>query len=273
MKKVFVQLELGKPHDWIEKYLENVGKLEKYGWYWKIFTPNKFENVPPNVEIVDMNADQFNELCEKKLGVNPKLFITEDGIPSMHITDYYVFGGVLFEDYLKDADFWGITNLDVVFGRLDHFVPDDLLAKADIFSDAINEVNGVFCLWKNNEVMNNLFKVIPDWQKVFTISPCPACVTKTGRHTLYATDEIWMSNLLPIFAQEGISIIYPKYFPLHSHDRLEIHQPEAKLTIKDDGSLWELIADIQPTNPKYIFLGREVAYFHFSHTKKWPNIQ
>ena len=276
LKKVFLITELGSPFYYTQEFINQCGKLEEYGWYWKIFTPNKYENVPSNVEIVDMNCEQLADLMEQKLQVRPKLFITEFGNPSMHVTDFYIYSGILFEDYIKDADFWGITNLDVVYGRLDHFISDDYLNDCDIFSDDLNAINGVFCLWRNIPEVNNLFKKITNWQDPLKAEPCTQCTLRDGKgHQLAGTDEYWMSHLLKQPMASHIRYKYPKYQPMHGHDRLEQHVPEIKLKWEDDGSLWELFADIN--GPKWEharpFIGREIPYFHFPKSKKWPNIK
>lgn len=271
MKKVFLITEFGSPFEWTDKYIDNIGKLGQYGWYWKIFTPNKYKNVPDNVEIVDMTAEQYAELVEKKLGIKPNLFITDKGIPSIHITDFYIFSGVVFEDYIKDFDWWGITNMDVVYGRLDHFISDEILNTAEIFTDDVHAINGVFSLFKNIPKINNLYQEISNWKDFITQSPCKRCTEDTREeHTLYGSDEYCMTNVLRTY--KDLKYVCPKYYPILSHDRLEQHIPHIKLEIKEDGSLWELFKDIK--GPDWVlarpYIGREIPYFHFSRTKEYP---
>lgn len=273
LSKVFLITEFGAPFAWTPKYLENVAKLGEYGWYWKIFTPNKYENVPANVEIVNMTIEEYSDLVEQKLGVNPKLTITKYGTPSKHITDYYIFSGVVFEDYIKDFDFWGITNMDVVYGRLDHYLPDTYLQDCDVFTDDVDAINGVFCLWRNNSEINNLFKNIPDWQNIISQSECLRCTTGVGKHTLFVSDEFMMTEIM---RETSVCYKYPPYDPWHSYDRLEQHYPTPKLSIKSDGSLYEHYNDVFAEDLAYDpnftkgYRGREILFFHFSYSKKWP---
>lgn len=274
IKKCFVITMFGNPFEWIQQYIDNAQKLKESGWYWKIFTPNKIES-KGNVEIVPMTIEQYDDLVEKKLGVRPTLFALPSGIPSSHITDFYIFSGIVFEDYLKDFDFWGITNLDVVYGRLDHFLPDSYLKNCDVFTDDVNTVNGVFSLWRNTEIVNSLFRHIGNWKEMISQSPCDGCRTgEKSRHLLYGSDEISMTNVMKEVAQRGIvRYKYPEFYPMLSHDRLEQHVPIPKLEIKEDGSLWELFTDIF-FDSSYIHhrpvIGKEIIYFHFGMTKKWP---
>jgi len=258
IKKAFILTQFGKPHPWTEEYLKNIAFLGKFGYHWKIFTPNKYENVPDNVEIVDMDISGFNDLINDKLGVNPRNYLL-DGIPVRPVSDLYVASGVIFEDYLRGFDYWGMANWDVVFGRLPLFIPDELLEVCDVFSDEISTLNGIFSLFKNEGKVNNLFKQIPDWEKKF-------CT-----YQLFGLDEYDMTEILNK-NKDTIVFVTPQFSPLHSHDRLEQHFPEVKLEIKEDGSLWEMFKDVNP--PKWIharpLFKREIPYFHFIRTKEWP---
>lgn len=259
MKKVFILTQFGKPHEWTQKFIDEVQFLAEYGWYWKIFTPNKFES-KGNVEIIPMSVDGFNALCLENIGLDPKVEL-KDGLPTKPMSDFYIANGLIFKDYLKDVDYWGITNWDVVYGRLDHFIGDDSLRQCDIFSDELQTINGVFSLYRNTRKINYLFKKLPYWKKYFEAEQ------------IIGTDEIGMTNVVQREVQKGkIRFMCPKYYPMHGHDRLEIHTPKIKLEIKVDNSLWELIADVNP--PQWAhrrpFFGREIPYFHFNVTKKYP---
>jgi hypothetical protein len=270
MKKCFCIMELGSPHEWSQRFIDHLRIQEQYGWYWKIFTPNIYQ-AGTNVEIVPMTVEQFNDLTERKLGVRSTLTITEKGIPSFHVTDFVVMIGAIFEDYLKDFEFWGTMGIDNLVGRLDHFIPDSALEKTDIWSDEIGGINGNFCLFRNTEHINNIFKKIDGWEAAVRQPPCLGC-TENGTHRLFGTDEYLLSNLMEdIVEKKEARVTYPKHFLIHSHERLEIHRPLPKLNRFDDGTLWELIRDPSPPEWQYKheYFGREIAYFHFSQTKRW----
>lgn len=272
LKKVFLITEFGKPFDWTPQYIKNCGTLAKYGWYWKIFTPNKYENLPPNVEIIDMTAEQYADLVLNKLGIKPNLFLSPKGIPSVHITDFYIFSGKVLEDYIRGFDFWGITNMDVVYGRLDRFIPDQLLNDCDVFTDDVETINGVFCLWRNNITVNNLFKLIKNWKLIIGQKTCDGCMGD-GEHSIFASDEVVMTEVMKR-VKDKIRYRYPSYYPWSSHDRLEIHVPVPKLKMEKDGSLWELIRDTKTKNWEHHipYFGREILYYHFQDTKQYPKL-
>jgi hypothetical protein len=267
MKKCLILLEFGNPLGWTQKFIDQVQHLAYYGWSFLIFTPNKYES-KGYIKVVPMTIEGFNNLVEQKLGINPGMVITDKGIPSFHITDFYVMLGKIFEDYLKGYDFWGTIGNDCVVGRLDHFVPDSELEDCDVWTDDIGQFNANFALWRNEEKINTLFKKIPEWKSAVGQSPCAGCLG-IGEHGLYVTDEIGMSRVMKEIPE--IRWKHPKYYPIHSHDRLENHVPIPKLEIKDDGSLWELLEDTSTgMGRRWPFFGREIGYFHFSGLKAWP---
>ena len=270
LKKTFVLTMFGSPLPWVNQFIDAVQFLEPYGFYWKVFTPNDIKS-KGNVEIISMTTNQFNDLVEKKLGIRPNMFMTELGVPSVHVTDFLVAWGVIMEDYLKDSDFWGACGWDSVFGRLDHYLPDSYLETCDVWTDDIETINGCFVLFRNTEKVNNLFKQIPDWKAKLAQPPCQRCLgnPEAWQHTLHGLDEYGLTEVMKNV--KDLRYKYPRYYPLHSHDRLE-HQIKPKLKVQEDGSLWELMADVQP--PEWIharpFIGREILFFHFMKTKKWP---
>ena len=259
IKKVFLQTQFGKPHAWTQQFIDGIQHLEKYGWYWMTFTPNQMESKGNHI-VVPMTLEEFDELIFKKCGVKVGNFL-ENGLPHRFVSDFYPAMGLICEDYIKGYDFWGHTNWDIVYGNLSKFIPDEDLKDCDIFSDDINTINGIFTIYKNNSYVNSLFTEIPNWQEMF----------KT--HRLFGMDEYHMTEVAKKASKEGrIKYQFPKYYALHSHDRLQHHVPDVKLERTADGALYELFTDIAPPNWAHArpVTGKEIAYFHFIRTKKWP---
>ncbi len=267
MKKTFIILQFGEPFPWIDKFINSVQHLEKYGWYWKIFTLDTDSNVDyiGNVEKIHMSIDEFCELVGEKTKVTPKIFITDKGIPSIHVTDFMVAYGKIFEDYLEDYDFWGMMGgPDILFGRLDHFLPDYYLEDCDIFTDDPKFINGCFTLFRNTPTINLLYKEISNWKKAFSQKDCLKCTTDRRAHTLFGTDEYGLTEVLK---NTNFAYKHPKYYPLHGHDRLERHE----ISLKEDCSLWEINRDNPPLWSNAIpTFGREILFYHFSQSKQWP---
>jgi hypothetical protein len=264
MKKVFLQTQFGRPHEWTEKYFENFRMLEKLGWYLKVFTPNNWKS-RGNIEIVPMDLDGFNRLIREETGVTIANTLTSDGVPTKLVSDYYPAYGAIFSRYIRDFDFWGHTNWDMVYGRLDHYLPDGLLDQAEIWSDDRNNINGIFTIYRNNNKINSLYQEVPDWRDHF------------ASFDARQFDEVLFTLAVRKAAREGrMRFAFPIYFGYHSYDRLPQHTPLPNIYFTSDGALIERFEDpAAPTMQNYMpfdrgHFGREIMTFHFIRTKRWP---
>lgn len=252
-KKVILNLMFGEPFSWLEQYLDNVEHLHKDGYYWHIYTPHKIKP-RKNVEIIPMTLEDFDKLVIKYTGINPQNYM-EEGRPHKLTSDMYPAYGWILQDYIKDFDYWGHTNWDVVYGDIAKFIPDSEIEKYQIWSDTPREINGVWTLYKNDKETNNLFREIPEWEKMFR------------EHELFYLDETHFTHTMrKLEAESRVKWGYPKHYQLLGYDRFTKHKPEPQLEFKEDGALYEIDTDLV-TGAR---VGREIPMFHFSYTKKWP---
>jgi hypothetical protein len=268
LRKTFLLPQFGPPFPWTEQYLEHIGSLAPYGWSWKILTPHGYTSKSPNVEIVPMTFAQFDARVKATTGVDSGNFLDADFLPVKLLSDYYPAFGELFADLLTDCDYWSITNWDVLYGRLDHFLPDETLAQYDLWSDDHHHVNSLWCLYKNEPRINALYRQVPHWEEMFAVNGRP----------IFGFDEIYFDLIVRQLADAGqIKFGHPPYFAVHSYDRLIQHQPTPNLSLAPDGALIECFNDDFAPLTHYPawrgFFGREIAYFHFLSTKTWPALR
>jgi hypothetical protein len=258
LKKVLIQTQFGSPHPWTAEYLEHFERLADTGWILKVFTPNNLR-AGRNVEIIPMTVEEFDVLVELNCGVKVGNHL-KNGVPSKLISDFYPAHGAIFADFLKDADFWAISNWDCVYGRLSHFVPDSLLEEIDVYADeGCVAFNGIFTLMRNVCRVNDLYRQVPDWESSFT------------RHEPTAFDEVQFTHTLrDAVVRDEILFGHPSNFGQHSYDRLIQHQPRPNLYFEDDGALIERYEDRTHFPARVGWHGREIPLFHFSRTKAWP---
>lgn len=258
LTKVFLQCMFGAPHSWIQPYLDHFARLEQFGWYMKIFTPNELKT-PSNIEVVRMTVEEYDRLMGRQCGVVAGNYL-KDGVPAKLVSDHYCAFGQIFQDYIKGFDYWAITNFDVAYGRLSKFLPDSELEKYDIWADEGSvAINGIFTLFRNNPVINRLYEHVDDWKHLFSV------------HEACGFDEIRMTHAVRRLAAAGeIRFGHPDHFPLHSYDRLVQHRPTPNLYFESDGALIERFEDgVCFPNEKGHY-GREIFLYHFSRTKRWP---
>lgn len=261
---MFLLTQFGPPHAWTDQYLAHIRTLEPYGWYWKIITPHPYPS-GGNVEILPMDFHEFDDLVAKRTGVVTGNHLEPSGLPAKLTSDYYPAFGDIFEDYLTTFDYWSITNWDVVYGRLDHFLPDRELETWDIWSDDNRHINSLFCFYRNIGWINRLYRDVPRWKDCFRYDGRP----------LVGFDELHFDHHVRALAdRQQVSFGHPPYGPLHSYDRLIQHLPHPNIKLLPDGALIECFEDPHPPLQGYApwpgFFPREIMYFHFIRTKRWP---
>jgi hypothetical protein len=129
-----------------------------------IFTSNTDAklDLPANVRIIPHTIEQFRTDVSAVLGF-------EVAVESAYkLCDFKPAYGYIFDDYIKDYDFWGYCDVDVIFGNIRSFMTDELLNGYDIISARHDYLTGCFALYRNNPEMRELFKQSRDYRKVFT---------------------------------------------------------------------------------------------------------
>lgn len=234
MNKTFVMYFFGRPEPWIDKYIKEVGLLAKDNWNWLMFTDNDMPNTK-NFKTVKMDLEGFKDKIQEKFGVRPNYNLTNNEMG--FCLSYAPALGYMFSDYLKDVDFWGYTNLDVVYGDLSHYLPDKLLKTIDIFGNDPDDTCGPFTLLRNTKEVNELFLEAPDW---------PICLTDGGN---YGFDEQGFSRTVKKARDEKRLKVKFEFWQSHGYNP-KLHREGKKLF--DD------------------LKGEEIMMFHFNREKKWP---
>ena len=129
-----------------------------------IFSGNLKEQLelPANVKIIPCSIEQFRKDASSKLGF-------EVAVESPYkLCDFKPAYGHIFYDYIKEYDFWGYCDIDLIFGNIRTFMTKELLDEYDIISARHDYLTGCFALYRNNQRMRELFKQSKDYRKVFT---------------------------------------------------------------------------------------------------------
>ncbi len=129
-----------------------------------IITDNKepIGNKPPNVTIIYKTIRDFNAIASKKFGFN----VSVDN--PYKLNDYKPAYGYLFPGIVKGYDFWGHSDLDIIYGDIRAFLHDKLLAKYDFISVRHDYTAGCFCLYRNTKKMNSFFMRSKDYRLVMS---------------------------------------------------------------------------------------------------------
>jgi hypothetical protein len=204
LKKIMITPFFGKLPEWFDKYEMAKG----YDW------------------LLDRDLEGFNKRIEK-LGMPP---ITEG---TGKVWDYRCALGLLYQDEVKEYNFWGHTDFDMVYGDVEKFFPDSFLENLDIHSNHSTYICGPWTMYRNIERVNNLFMECPNWKE-------------------------YMSDPEANGWTEGP---YSR--------KVETSGLRYKYTF-NQGNPYTKTPNLTKENGKLYQDGTEIAMFHFRNSKKWP---
>jgi len=115
-----------------------------------------------NVYMINKSLEQVKDLASEKLGFKVSLDY------AYKLCDFKPAYGLIFSDILEKYDFWAQSDIDVIYGNIRSFMDYDMLHYYDFVSVRHDFATGVFALYRNNDLMNNLFKKSADYIKVFS---------------------------------------------------------------------------------------------------------
>ena len=116
-----------------------------------IFTDQSaFPAYPSNVSFHVLSFDSFKKIVQQKLSPSSQSLRI---LTPYKLCDYKPAYGVIFEDYLKDADFWGFCDVDLIFGKI-----FDLLSPEKIAQSERVLTQGHLTLYKNTARINRMFE-------------------------------------------------------------------------------------------------------------------
>lgn len=115
---------------------------------WIIFTDcQDVYNYPDNVKIVYMTFDKLKMHIQS-------LFNFEISLNEPYkLCDYRPAFGDIFYEYIKNYDFWGYCDTDLIWGNVRSFITDDILSKYDKIGN-----RGHCCLLRNSEEIRKAYR-------------------------------------------------------------------------------------------------------------------
>lgn len=137
-------------NDWLVSAIDNKG-IDFF-----IFTDQSIVvDLPHNISVTQLDYTEFKSLFMSKLG------ILGDFTP-YKLCDFKVTYGFVFEEILKKYDYWGYSDIDLVYGDL-----NKLITRADIFGvyDKIFDL-GHLSFFRNKAEINSLFLRSPEWSYI-----------------------------------------------------------------------------------------------------------
>lgn len=126
-----------------------------------IITDQKGIELANNIKVISMNIDRMKELASKKLRIS-NISLEKP----YKCCDYKPVYGLIFEDYIKNYDYWGHCDFDMIFGNLAYY-----FEKYDLYSYDKFLALGHLTLYRNTAEVLNRYKcegALVDYRTVFT---------------------------------------------------------------------------------------------------------
>jgi hypothetical protein len=245
MNKIcFVVVYFGKWPIWFPAFLHSCKANRTINWIF--FTDcGAPAHHPPNTVFYSKTLPEMREMIKRKIDQEAKL----EG-RGYKICDYKPAFGMLFDDYLRDFDFWGHCDIDIIWGDIRKYATDEILDKYEIFSTRKGRMSGHFSLFRNDHVINDLFRKSPEFTEIMRRPDCRGF------------DEEGMTPLIAQLAGAGsLRVYWPKYLQNYADSNT---RARSKLPQYVNGYFWRngKLFDCTGQSPA------EILYLHFMTWKK-----
>lgn len=147
----------GKWPEWIELYMYSCGRNSMVDFIFYTDCPlphHKYKNTIFHF----CTFDEYKDLVGARLQIDYNIK------SAYKLTDLKPFLGVVHQEELKNYDFWGFGDIDLVYGDLSMLVNDEKLDRYDVITTHNYHIAGHFTLCRNNEYYRNLCYRIRNWQ-------------------------------------------------------------------------------------------------------------
>ena len=144
ISKVLICPYFGELPSWYEHWLANTERMRNFGYDF----------------LFDTDEQDFRKRVWRKLGIE---------CPPMNGTgrvwNFRPAFGMLYEDEIKEFDFWGHTDFDCVYGRVEDWVTANFLDGLDVHSNHDDYICGPWTLYRNTPVVNTMFQATGEWKE------------------------------------------------------------------------------------------------------------
>ena len=257
MKKcVFIIPYFGKFKNYFPVFLDSCSHNCSYDWI--IFTDNDdVYNYPKNVRKIRMTFDKFRQIIQEK-------FSFEINLETPYkLCDYKPAYGYVFEEMIKQYDYWGYCDCDLVFGSMERFLSNVLEAGYDkVFAGGHctiykNSFENNRRFMKANSLYGELYKQAYTNSRIFAFDEMCYGVNV---HTLFLDDgaRVFAKDLSFNVSTDSY-MFRRKYF--NENNNMWIEESENKYIVYDEGHVYAGSMKMK-SEPH-----QEYLYVHFQNRK------
>jgi hypothetical protein len=147
IRKLFLHPYFGERPPWWDQYVAQLPAMKEMGYDF----------------LITHDLKDFHHRALAATGIEPQgLYGTRK------LCDWRPLLGLLYAEEIKKYDFWGFSDADVAYGRVDKWVTDEFLSGLDVHSNHHSYVCGPWTLFRVGQRTQDLFLEVPDWRENLT---------------------------------------------------------------------------------------------------------
>ena len=158
-RALIIACYIGKLPESINMWIKSCAYNKDYDFM--LVTDDKlYDDIPENITVLSQSLDDLKKRFQKCFNFNISLE------KPYKLCDFKPLYGIAFEEYVREYEFWGHCDVDMVFGNISSFYTNEIFDKYDRIG-----TYGHLILYRNNYEINNLYKKkgTPfSYKKVFT---------------------------------------------------------------------------------------------------------
>lgn len=117
-------------------------------------------DLPKNVLMKESSFEAY----KKRVSENLKINFNPDS--AYKLCDLKPALGDVHMDDIRDYDFWGFCDIDLIFGNIKKFLTESILDKYDIFTTYDRRIAGHFTVMKNTEEWRQKYRKCSNWKNI-----------------------------------------------------------------------------------------------------------
>lgn len=256
-KAIFIIPYFGKFNNYFQLFLNSCKYNDDFSWL--IFTDDRRKyNYPSNVSVKYMEINELIKIIKNKF-IHEKIEFEKP----YKLCDYKPMYGYIFEEYIKEYDYWGFCDIDLIFGKINHFINLNDLEQFDKIGFL-----GHFTLFKNTKQNNRIFMRSDIYKKVL------------GSNKNFKFDEEFEDSINNIYIRQNKKILFDEFYAdiYTKSSNFKITHYDIKkniyITDKKDNSIfvWEKGNLIKLIQRKKEVIKQEYMYIHLQKRPMKVNI-
>jgi len=155
----------GKWPVWMDLYLDSIKRNPAINFHFITDCETAIFESIPNISFEETTLTEYVDRYKKLLGDDIQ-------IPNAYkICDLRPFFGLVHQEITHSYDFFGWTDVDILFGDIRSFYTDEILSRFEVLSTHKTRLSGHLALLKNNEKHRTIGFKIYNWKQALQ-NPC-----------------------------------------------------------------------------------------------------